>query len=122
MAKIIWADVTALAPELTRVADAARVFILSHVNGPGMDPASFDGEDGFTTRMARIYLAAHFGAGVGKGAAGVSGPVNSESMGGLSRSYGSAMPTPKDAWGSTAYGRQYEAMVNTSLARLFIVM
>lgn len=124
MAAIVWADVTALAPELTTVNDFARAMILEYVNGPALDPACFDGESGPTTRLARIYLAAHLGSGVDKGAAGAAGgPVTSESMGGLSRSYSvGSVASSADATGSTAYGRLYEALVNNSLARMPIVL
>ena len=124
MAGIVWADVVALATELSTIDGAARVFILEYVNGPGMDPDSFDGEDGPTTRLARIYLAAHMGAGIGKGAAGAAGgPVTSESMGGLSRSYSvGSVAASADSTGSTAYGRMYEALVKNSLARLPFVI
>jgi hypothetical protein len=124
MAAIVWADVITIATELSTVDGAARVFILTYVNGPAMDPACFDGEDGYTTRMARIYLAAHMGSSIGKGAAGAAGgPVSSESMGGLSRSYGSAsVASSVDSTGSTDYGRRYEALVKNSLARLPFVI
>lgn len=124
MADILWASVLALAPELTTVNDQARAFILSYVNGPGVDPACFDGEAGPTTRLARIYLAAHMGAGVDKGAAGAAGgPVTSESAGGLSRSYSvGAVASSADQTGSTAYGRMFESLVKNSLARLPFVI
>jgi hypothetical protein len=120
VAAIVWADVTAIATELTTVGDSARAMILEYVNGPAMDPDNFDGEAGYTTRMARIYLAAHMGSSIGKGAAGAAGgPVTSESMGGLSRSYSTgSVASSADSTGSTDYGRRYEALVNTSLARL----
>lgn len=124
MASIVWADVLALAPELVNVDSTARMFILSYVNGPALDPGSFDGENGVTTRLARIYLAAHMGSSVGKGAAGASGgPVTSESMGGLSRSYSvGSVAQSIDATGSTDYGRRYEALVSNSLARMPFVI
>lgn len=125
MAAITWSDVTSFAPELTTSVPAdAQTLILSYVNTSAIDPASFDGEAGVTTRLARIYLAAHLGSGVGQGASGAAGgPVTSESMGGLSRSYSVAsVATAMDATGSTAYGRMYEALVNNSLARLPLVL
>lgn len=124
MADIVWANVLALAPELSTVNDQAKVYILAYVNGPGVDPSCFDGETGPTTRLARIYLAAHMGSGVDKGAAGAAGgPVTSESMGGLSRSYSvGSVASSADQTGSTAYGRMFEALVKNSLARLPIVI
>jgi hypothetical protein len=124
MAALVWADVVAIATELSTIDGAARVFILEYVNGPGLDPASFDGEDGHTTRFARIYLAAHLGSSIGKGAAGAAGgPVTSESMGGLSRSYSvGSVAASADSTGSTDYGRRYEALVKNSLARIGFVV
>ena len=125
MAAIVWADVLTVAPELaTTVNDGAKVMILSYVNGRAMDPANFDGEDGWTTRLARCYLAAHLGAGVGKGASGAAGgPVTSESMGGLSRSYSvPSMMSAASALQSTDYGRKYDDLVANSLARLPFVI
>jgi hypothetical protein len=124
MAAILWSDVVMIATELTTVSDGARVMILDYVNGPAMDPDCFDGEAGYTTRMARIYLAAHMACSIGTGASGASGgPVTSESMGGLSRSYSTgSVAASADATGSTDYGRRYESLVNNSLARLPIVL
>ncbi len=124
MAAVVWADVISIATELSVIDGIARVYILDYVNGPGLDPASFDGEAGATTRLARIYLAAHMGSSIGKGAAGAAGgPVTSESMGGLSRSYSTgAVAASADSTGSTDYGRRYEALVNNSLARLPFVV
>lgn len=124
MAAINWADVTAMASELSTVEAAARKLILDYVNGPALDPASFDGEDGYTTKLARVYLAAHMASPIGKGAAGAAGgPVTSESMGGLSRSYSvGSVASSVDSTGSTDYGRRYEALVKNSLARLPFVI
>ena len=105
MASIIWADVTALAPELTAPSEAARVYLLAHVNAE-LDPAMFDGEDGPTLRLARIWLAAHLATVGALSTGGAAGPVMSESVGGMSISYGASSSTDA-ALGTTAYGRLY---------------
>lgn len=123
MAAILWTDVLNLAPELSTVATGAQNIVLAWVNGSGLDVNSFDGEDGTTTQLARIYLAAHLASSVGHGASGVSGgPVTSESMGGMSRSYSVPSMPMKSAYSSTVYGRMYETLVDNSLARLPVVI
>ena len=121
MADIIWADVLALAPELTEPSDAARVYILEHVNAE-LDVDMFDGEDGPTTRLARIWLAAHLAtSGASSSGGGSVGPVTSESVGGMSISYG-AYDTSDAAAGTTTYGRLYLSLVQNSFARLPVVL
>lgn len=125
MADIIWADVTAIATELTSIDGAARVYILAYVNGPGVNPDILDGESGPMTRLARIYLAAHIGSGVGKGASGsAGGAVTSESAGGLSRSYAAPPlpPTTPGSHASTDYGRRFDDIIGNSLGRIGFVV
>jgi hypothetical protein len=116
MAAITWAQVVDFASEMSDVPLAAQTAILAWVNGT-LDVELFpDGEDDAGLTLTRIYLAAHFGAGSipGTGSSGPAGQVTSESAGGLSRSYGSASPSPALAaslWGSTEYGRKAAAMI-----------
>ena len=58
MAAIVWADVEAVAPTATDVDVLAQGFILGYVNIT-LAVARFDGEEGPTTKLARVYLAAH---------------------------------------------------------------
>lgn len=88
MAPITWADVTAIAPEVTSVSLAAQADILAYVNTE-FNAAEWGGEDSIRLRLGRIYLAAHFGVTTTQGGGGA-GPVVSESAGGLSRSYAQA--------------------------------
>lgn len=73
--------------------------------------------------MARIYLAAHLGTVAQSGGSAPAGPVTSETVGQVSRSYaqlvGDALAS--SAWASTAYGRQYAAALRASTARLPVV-
>lgn len=117
MAAIDWTAVIAHAPELAAVSSQARTEILAHVN-TALDVEVFGGEDAPKTRLARIYLAAHLGAGVANSGGSTSvGAVTSESAGGLSRSYGQAAVVATASLGSTSYGQAYLALVNTSAAR-----
>lgn len=103
MASIIWSDVTAFAPELAAVAAGAQTDLLAYVNGDGVAVDVFGGEDSPTTRLARIYLAAHV-ATVGRFGAGA-GPLTSHSAGGLSRSF--AQFSGGGLIGTTGYGRLF---------------
>lgn len=119
MADIAWnPDVIAVAPELSTAAVAAQIAILAHVN-TDLDVSMFDGEGGPMTRLARMYLAAHFGTQIGAGAS--AGAVVSESAGGLSRSYAS-VASSESSLGSTAYGRLYLSLANVSFARLPVLL
>jgi len=106
MADITWANVTAFAPELSTVDEDAQTFILAYVNGDyGIAVSEFDGEDGPTTRLVRIYLAAHLGTINGSGAGGAGGFVTSESAGGLSRSYSTSIGLSGNDFDLTTYGK-----------------
>lgn len=107
MAAIVWADVTAFAAELSAVPSAAQTDILNWVNYT-LRVDYLDGESGYSTRLTRIYLAAHHGAVALTSAGGAGGPVQAESAGGVSVAYG--IPTDAEA-ATTAGGREYKAMV-----------
>lgn len=115
-------DVLALAPELV-LTDQAWIEILTYVNEVDLTPL---GESIAVTRLARIYLAAHFGtanrqATTGGGAA-VSGPVTSEAAGGIRRTYatGASSSTSMSTvvnMESTMYGQMYMRIIGMSAAR-----
>lgn len=131
MAAITWSDVTTIAaPELSGLAVAAQTAILVWVNA-AFDVTVFDGEDGAKTKLARVYLAAHIGTlilptSAGGSGGGVSGPVSSESAGGLSRSYAVAVAssggTTAENLSRTGYGQLLLLLINTSGARSPIVI
>jgi hypothetical protein len=104
MADITWTHVTAFASELSSVDEEAQAMILAHVNGEhGVAVDEFGGEDSPTTKLVRIYLAAHLGTMCGMGAAG--GMVTSESAGGLARSYATGVGLEGADLDLTVYGR-----------------
>jgi len=116
MASILWSDVEAFAPELSTIDTVAQTGILAFVN-TGLNIDILGGEAHAQLRMARIYLAAHFGTLSSQGGAAAAGPVTSESEGGVSRSYANLMSSGGGALGSTSYGQLYEFIVRTSPAR-----
>lgn len=65
-------------------------------------------------------LAAHNLKAINSAAAGVSGPVTSESVGDLSRSYGSAGEF-KTAIGSTPYGQQFDRLKRMTVAAITVL-
>lgn len=101
MADIIKADVLAIAPNLSTLTDQAWLDLLTYVNE--FDFASLDTVH--TVRMARIFLAAHFGTVTKKAPVGAVGPVISEAAGGVRRAYGfSSTSTVTTELGATPYG------------------
>ena len=118
MADITWAMVLDFDAGLSTVPVAAQTAILAFVNA-AHDVDAFDGEDGPHLHLARIYLAAHFGRTTGVAAA-ATGPVTSESAGGLSVSYGT-FSTSTEALGTTGWGNAYLALIMRSTATVGFV-
>lgn len=119
MAEITWTDVTSLPGAATLVAplvsSTAQVMILAYVNGPGVAVNKLDGEDGATTKLARVHLAAHMASLDARGAAGGAGPVTGMSEGGVSVQY--AQPSAAEintSLGETAYGRVFQTLIMRS--------
>lgn len=115
MASITWAEVEVFAPELSEVEDDAQDLILEYVNSI-LNVSVLGGESAPQLKLARIYLAAHFGTGVGTGDSDDQ-EVASESMGGLTRSYVTSQTMSLGALNSTSYGRQYLQIVQQSVPR-----
>lgn len=105
MAAIIWTDVVSLAPELSTTSATTQTDVLNWVNQV-LNIAKFDGESGVTTRLARIFLAAHIAKLARLGSAG---PLIGTSAGGLARSY--AAPLSKSWLALTQYGQGYLALL-----------
>jgi hypothetical protein len=104
MAAIAWTDVVDVAPTMSTAAAGLQTMVLAYVNEHGVNINAFDGEDGATTKLARAHLAAHLAAMSGR--AGVaSGPVTSQSAGGLSRSF--SVWSGTSMLSSTGYGRLF---------------
>lgn len=125
MAAIVWQQVVDFDASLEAVPEDAQTTILDHVNS-ALNLEAFDGEDGYRTRMARIFLAAHLGLGAVPGTSGAGGgAVTSESGGdGLSVTYAvSAAATTDGALSETAWGRRYREIVRSSpAARVLVVL
>lgn len=87
MAAILWSDVTDTAADLAVVSANAQTAILAFVN-EALDTRLFaNGESDNRLKLARVYLAAHYGAIDAGGSGGPGGPLASESGGGLARTY-----------------------------------
>lgn len=124
MTAIVWTDVTDHFCEdvqLSALAKIAQANILAHVNTI-LAVDEFDGEDGPTTKLARLYLAAHFGTSDAGANTGVAGPVTSASMGGLSQSFGGGYTIDPQMLALTRYGRSYLSMVRGSKARVPVLL
>ena len=114
MAAIDWTNVTGHAPRLSSVPVDAQTDILAYVNG-ALDVDVLGGEESAAVKLARVYLAAHFGSvELAEGGRG-RGPVVSESSGRQARSYGPATASQLE---QTADGRMYLQVIRTSPARV----
>lgn len=117
MAPIAWADVVSHSSPLAAVDVGVQGDILAYVNT--RFAAVFGGEDNPTTRLARIYVAAHFASLPGSGRHEAAGPVVSQSRGGLSQSFQSfgGGGGGDDTWGDTQWGRRYKQLLLGSRGR-----
>ncbi len=108
---IIKQDVLEFAPELSSIKDPAWAVILAFVNT--LDSSGIGGGDeGPTLRLARIFLAAHYGTISKRSKSGAAGPVTSEAAGAVRRSYGLVALASRDAaLGSTTWGQQYQGLL-----------
>ncbi len=115
MADITWDQVLGFAAELSSVPGAARETILEYVN-TSLKPTYLGGAESAEYTLARIYLAAHLGLGVGAG--GATGAVIAEGLGGITAQYAFTPPTTGDEdYGSTNYGRKFLSMIRHSSAK-----
>lgn len=110
---IVRADVIGFAPELSTLTDQAFADVLNYVNT--LEASEIGLDSGPELRLARILLAAHFGATTKRAGTGAAGPVVSEAAGGLRRSYGLvALSQGNAGFGSTMYGMQFLTLVQMS--------
>ncbi len=122
MADITWAMVTAFAAELTVVPESAQDDILAYVN-TALKVELFGGEDAPKTKLARIYMAAHYGQLTKDGAHGPAGEITGKALGPMSTSYASSSPMGTDPlWDKTTWGKQFRSMLRSSAARVPIVI
>lgn len=113
----VWADVVEVAPELSTYAAGLQTIMLARAV-ESVDPAQFCGDTTADYDLAVRYLAAHFATEQKNAAASptTSGKVQSESVGGLSVSYGShgAGAPSRQGWESTSYGGLFLALLRSS--------
>lgn len=117
MAAIAWADVVALAAELSTVPAPAQSIVLDHVN-TAFSVAKFGGEDSPRLKLVRVLYAAHMATMLTAGGELSAGPITSEtaSMNSISRSYATVDVSGSDL-SLTPYGRQYTALLMVSGGR-----
>lgn len=116
---VTWSDVVAFpAPELAGVASGAQAAILAYVDRQ-IDPDVWGDYADDGRRYLAAHLASQMGAtGSGAGSAGTMGPVTSETLGPMSRSYG-ALSGSTEGMGelaATKYGREYYRLLRIALA------
>lgn len=113
---IIKQDVLEFAPELSKIKDGAWAAILAFVNSftsLGIDIGG--GEQSSLLRLARIFLAAHYGTVSRRSPSGAAGPTTSEAAGAVRRSYGLVALAANDAgFGSTGWGQQLLCLLSMS--------
>lgn len=120
MTAITWSDVTSHVPSVSTTGVQLRNDILEYVN-TRVRVDDFGGETAISAKLARVYLAAHFATYNAQAASGQSGAVQSESVGGISRSY-STPSFDLGTTGQTVWGQIYSSLVMSSAARVPLVL
>lgn len=123
MAAITWDEVTAFAPGMATFADDGQTLVLAEVNTCFNVSYFVDGESSAKLKLCRIYYAAHLATIATQGNSGAAGPVTSEMIDRLRRSY--AAPSGAvayDSLDSTAYGKMLRSLVRTTAARAPVVL
>lgn len=122
MADITWTMVTDHAAGLTATSANAQTTILAWVNDEALNPTTFGGEAAEKYKLARIYLAAHYGT-VSSPLSSASGAAKKKKVGDLEIEYASFSPPGSDPLlDTTQWGKAYRSLVRTTVARVpFIV-
>lgn len=116
MAAITKEDVIGYAPELSSVSADAWLLILPYVNTLSASQIE-GGEEGATLKKLRVLLAAHYATISRRGRTGAAGPVTSEAVGAVRRSFGLVALASSDAsLGATGYGQQFLGVLQMSLS------
>jgi hypothetical protein len=115
---IDWDDVVEVAADLANPAIPVefQTDILDYVNRH-VHPGGFNGENSSTYKLARAYLAAHFGLMQKNRGTGGQGPVTSKSEGGVSISYATTFVPGAEDLAETAYGRAFLSFSKRSIFR-----
>lgn len=113
---ITWADVVKVAPKLSTMTTDQQTLFLSMAETT-LNATEF----GDKYDMGCIYFVAHLATVTQNGANGPGGPISAEATGRVSRSY--AVPAAgDDFWSTTMFGRTYQMIVNSLLARAGFVL
>lgn len=104
---IVWSDVEAIAPELSVSPLATQDAILEQVNDEEIHDDTW--RSAARADRARRYLAAHL-ATIASNGRGSVGPIQSESVGSVSRSYAVSMAMGSSNLDSTGYGKEYQRL------------
>lgn len=117
---VTWAQVLLVAPELSSITDTSAQALFLDIASRQVDP-DVCGE--FTDDMHR-YMTAHLATlGAGGSAGGAAGPVTSETLGPMSRSYGTLSgASTEDSLGLTRYGLEYKRLANLLAPSIGVVV
>jgi len=116
---ITWANVVSLSTDFECVTPSLRTLIINQVNET-IDPALFCGADTTAYKLAQMYLAAHYAAVqlAASKAGTAAGPVQSESVGGLSVSYkanySSSASMSREGYERTPWGAMFLELLRSS--------
>lgn len=111
-----------IAAELSVVDADAQTMILAYVN-QALAVDEWGGEDSPTYKLARVYLAAHYGTVTLQGGNGPAGPAISQTVGGITRIYMNNSPVGSDpVMGKTPYGNSFLSLLRRSPAKLPVVI
>jgi hypothetical protein len=116
VAPIAWSDVTAFVSTLSTVNPTQQELLLEMAN-TRTNVDIFDGEDGIDTKLARIYLVAHFASLPGAGSTAPAGPLIGQTRGKLSQQFQGLPLTAANEWLLTQWGRRYWQLLQASRAR-----
>jgi hypothetical protein len=109
---ITWGNVADFDATAIAVSPEHRDLILGYVHGT-IDASAFDGEDGFVTKLARVYLAAHHAAMITSGQL-AGGPVKRDKAGALEREYAISDAQGVNALDTTGAGRLYLSLLRSN--------
>ena len=111
---ITWTDVTTAYPLDTALSSVPTATQAVYLEWVGQRTSSADLGD--ITSQVQIHLAAHLGSLFSSGgSSGPAGPVISESVDGVSRSYATPASLVGGALSSTVYGQQAAALMENNL-------